>query len=203
MKEKSESCAGFGLPKMLLQADLFPAPIPQFNSRGKKAVKTYFGGLISLIMIYLFFLFAVVKFLHLVTRHNPQIVEYDETNAFDAADEYSPGENNSFMIAVGFQHYLTGEPLNDPRYVKWINTYQGQEGSSFVFEQANLMQPCTEEDFKKFYPPDKNAESAVEKLKREGVLFCLDEDLVKTQALRGMMNAGDNRYIDLISMPCH
>ena len=107
------------------------------------------------------------------------------------------------MIAVGFQHYLTGEPLNDPRYVKWINTYQGQEGSSFVFEQANLMKPCTEKDYEKFNPPDKQAQLIVEKLKNEGVLFCLDDDLLKTQAIRGMMNGGDNRYIDLIAMPCH
>ena len=42
------------------------------------------------------------------------------------------------------------------------------------------MQPCTSEDYKKFYPPDKNAQSAVEKLKKDGVLFCLDEDLLKT-----------------------
>ena len=102
MKDRSESCAGFGLPKMLLEADLFPAPIPQFNSRGEEAVKTYFGGLISLIIKYLFILFALVKFEHLMTRHNPQIVEYDETNALDATDEYNPGEDSSFMIAVGF-----------------------------------------------------------------------------------------------------
>ena len=65
------------------------------------------------------------------------------------------------------------------------------------------MQPCTSEDYKKFHPPDKNAQSAVEKLKKDGVLFCLDEDLLKTQPIRGMMNGGDNRYIDLISFPCH
>ena len=71
MKKRSESYAGLGLPKMLLDVDLFPAPIPQFNSKGENGVKTYFGGLISLIILYLFFLFAVVKFEQLITRHNP------------------------------------------------------------------------------------------------------------------------------------
>ena len=117
---------------MLIEADMFPAPIPQYNSKGKKAIKTYFGGLISLTMNYLFFLFAVVKFQQLITRHNPQIVEYEETNGFDATDEYNPGEDDSFMIAVGFVHFLTGEPLNDPRYVKWINLYYAFESGNFL-----------------------------------------------------------------------
>ena len=87
---------------MLLNVDFFPAPTPQFNSKGEKGVKTYFGGLISLIFLYTFFLFTVVKFEHLLTRHNPQIVEYEEPNGFDATDEYNPGEDKGFMIAVGF-----------------------------------------------------------------------------------------------------
>ena len=72
MKERrGERFAGFGLPRMLLKADMFPAPIPQFNSKGKDAIKTHFGGLISITINIVFFLFAAVKFDHLITRHNP------------------------------------------------------------------------------------------------------------------------------------
>lgn len=129
---------------MLLEADMFPAPLPHFNSRGKTAVKTYCGGLISLVINYLFFQFAAMKLKHLVTRHNPQIVEFEETNGFDGTEEYNPGEDESFMIAVGFTHYLTGEPLNDPRYVKWIHHHYGYESGVYVPYQAHMMHPCTE-----------------------------------------------------------
>ena len=47
---------------MLLQADQFPANLPGFNSRGKPAISTYFGGIVTIIFYYLFFIFAVVKF---------------------------------------------------------------------------------------------------------------------------------------------
>ena len=154
-------------------------------------------------MNYLFFLFTVVKFQHLVTRHNPQIVEYEETNAIEATDEFNPGEDDSFMIAVGFVHFVTGEALNDPRYVKWLDLYYAYESGSFVPKQANLMRPCSEDDYKKFHPPDKQAESTVAELKKAGVLFCLDSDLLKTQPLRGSIAGGDITQIDLMSTPCH
>ena len=83
-EQRSERFIGFILPKMLIEADMFPAQIPQFNIKGKDTIRTYCGGLISLIINYLFFLFAMIKFEHLITRHNPQIVMYDENNGFDA-----------------------------------------------------------------------------------------------------------------------
>ena len=180
MKERSESYAGLGLPKMLLDVDFFPAPTPQFNSKGEEAVRTYFGGLFSLLSLSLFFLFAVTKFGHLMTRHNPLIVEYEEAFALDATDEYNLGEDKDFMVAVGLVHYISGEPLNDPRYVKWIDLYYAVDDGVSGHKQANPLHPCTEEDYKKFNPPDKSAESAVEQLKKGGALFCLDEEILKT-----------------------
>ena len=90
-EQRSERFIGLSLPKMLIEADMFPAQIPQFNIKGKDTIRTYCGGLISLIINYLFFLFAMIKFQQLVTRHNPQIVEYEETNGLDASDEYNLG----------------------------------------------------------------------------------------------------------------
>ena len=46
--------------------------------------------------------------------------------------------------------------------------------------QTNSMHPCTKEDYKRFYPPDKNAASVVEKLKKDVAFYCLDIDLLKT-----------------------
>ena len=163
-EQKREDCAGFGLPKMLIEADSFPAPLPLFNSKGQEAIKTYFGGLVSLIINYLFFLFAVVKFQQLVTRHNPQIVEYLETFGFDGTDEYNPGEDENFMIAVGFVDHFTGEAFNDPRYLKWIDNFYAYESGVLAPKLADPLHICTEEDFQKFNPPDKQAAPIVEKL---------------------------------------
>lgn len=67
-----------------------------------------------------------------MTRHNPQILEYEVENAFDPTDEYVPSEDDSFMVAIGFVHFLTGEPLNDPRYVKWVNSYAEYIGGVYT-----------------------------------------------------------------------
>lgn len=53
---------GFGLPKMLLTMDMFPAALPEFNSQGKLSIRTFFGGFISVGFLYVMFLYAVVKF---------------------------------------------------------------------------------------------------------------------------------------------
>lgn len=62
------------------------------------------------------------------------------------------------MIALGFVHYLTNEPLNDPRYVKWINMYSAYGSDGFHPLMTHMLHPCTEEDYSRFYPPDKQAE---------------------------------------------
>ena len=67
-----------------------------------------------------------------MTRQNPQILEYEMTNAFVATDEFIPSKAEGFMVAVGFVHFLTGEPLNDPRYVKWVNSYAAYIGGVYT-----------------------------------------------------------------------
>ena len=107
------------------------------------------------------------------------------------------------MIAVGLVHFLTGETLNDPRYLKWINTYFSVEGGVYNSKQAHVMHPCTEEDYEKFFSPDMNAALTIEQLKKDGALFCLDVDHLKTQNIRGNMDVGDFTYVDLMVVPCH
>ena len=84
------------------------------------------------------------------------------TNAFVATDEFIPSKAEGFMVAVGFVHFLTGEPLNDPRYVKWVNSYAAYIGGVYTPLQAHNLQPCSEADFEKFYPPQDNIAAQVE-----------------------------------------
>ena len=60
MKEvRTKTSGGIGLPKMLLTLDLFPAKIPVFNSQGKSAIPTYFGGLVSLVLNFVWLIYTL------------------------------------------------------------------------------------------------------------------------------------------------
>jgi len=111
--------------------------------------------------------FAIIKLEQLATFHNPQV------NENTIADYYEPeetlelfGENSSteFMIAVAVESYFTKKSLIDSRYLKWA-AYIWKENSdeTSFFELA--MRPCSDEDFKKFYPVEKKSELRLNGLK--------------------------------------
>lgn len=55
------------------------------------------------------------------------------------------------MIAVGLVHFQTAEPLNDPRYVKWVESYVAYVGGVYTPLSTYNLHKCTEEDYEKFY----------------------------------------------------
>ena len=68
---------------MLLSVDIFGAPIPTFNLKGEQHVRTYCGSCVSLMIIYVTFLFAILKLQHLFSMHNPTVNTYVEREALD------------------------------------------------------------------------------------------------------------------------
>ena len=90
---------GFPMPKMLKKVDMFGAEIPEFNIRGDRSVKTNIGGCCSIIIICVSLLYAAHKFNHVITRHNPQVVSYEVTDAFGVDDRFKTSESD-FMLAV-------------------------------------------------------------------------------------------------------
>ena len=50
----------------LTKVDIFEEPVPTHNLSGKKGVGTIIGGLTSLAMFYIMFLFGLAKLLHLI-----------------------------------------------------------------------------------------------------------------------------------------
>lgn len=71
---------------MLLTLDMFKEPLPAFNIEGEGHIRTYCGGCVSLIIVYVLFLFAMLKLTHLMSRQNPQVNTYVEREAFDESD---------------------------------------------------------------------------------------------------------------------
>jgi len=110
------------MPKMLLTMDMFGAPLPTFNVRGEESVRTYTGGFVSIIIIYVAFLFASLKLQHLMSKHNPSVNIFKEEDAFDADDVWS-GDEQDFFMAFAVADFVTGELKNDPRFVKYNAEY--------------------------------------------------------------------------------
>ena len=84
------------MPKMLLTLDMFRQPLPAFNIEGEGHIRTYCGGCVSLIIIYVLVLFAVLKLQHLLSKHNPQVNTFVTRDHFEDSDIFKPGEDDNF-----------------------------------------------------------------------------------------------------------
>ena len=93
------STSGIGMPKMLLNMDMFGEPLPGFNIEGRREVRTYLGGFVSFVIIYILFMFSVLKLQHLLSKHNPVVNSFVERDAFDDSDIWNGEEEQDFMMA--------------------------------------------------------------------------------------------------------
>ena len=126
-----------------------------------------------MMLIYTTFLFALLKFKHMYEFKSPTINQFTQTLDEESAEAFYDTSKDSFMIAVGIDHFIDGIK-DDPRFVQWVATYQGVDDDGNSFEANYPMHRCTPEDFEKFYPPDHDSEIKIEKLKKAGGLFCID-----------------------------
>ena len=66
--------------------------------------------------------------------------------------------------------------MNDPRYVKWVDSYVAYEGGTYTPLNAYNLHQCTQQDYEKFYEPEKQASDQVTRLIAAGAFYCLDAD---------------------------
>ena len=67
MENRSLKSALTSIPgKLLSRVDMFGAPMPTLNVKGKTDVKTMIGGLMSVLILGLTFAFALLKFQHMM-----------------------------------------------------------------------------------------------------------------------------------------
>ena len=150
---RSKQAFQFDLPKMLLTLDMFSAPLPVFNLKGRESVRTYCGGCVSLVIMYVTFLFALLKLQHLLSKHNPTVNTFTEHAAFGESDVWTGEENNDFMMAFTVVDYESGEVRDDLSFVKWFaHLWIVVDGEASLVEIP--MNPCSDEDFAKFYEPN-------------------------------------------------
>ena len=72
----------------LLSLDMLGAEAPKFNIGGKDSVRTYTGGLVSLLILSATFLFAMLKWQKMLLRNNPEIVSFTDDIAISSDDYY-------------------------------------------------------------------------------------------------------------------
>ena len=189
----------FGLPKMLLTLDMFSEPLPGFNMRGQKSVRTHAGGCLSLLIMYVMFYFAMIKLQHLYQRHNPTVNDYIEWGAISEEELWKGSENSHFMMAWAVVDYVTGDVKDDPKFVKWYAEYIHSVNGTKTYTELK-MYDCTEEDFKKFYIPDVASEQRVKKFRKNGGFKCIDWSEI---TLAGTEFGSDFRTMDIMYLPCN
>ena len=81
---------------MFRSVDKFGKDVPAFNINGETKVNTVVGGIISTCILTLVFIYAGIKFDHLVNRENPNI------NKIDIEDYYSVEEVLN-LTEIGFR----------------------------------------------------------------------------------------------------
>ena len=94
--------------------DSFSSPLPQFNLAGKKSVKTYCGGLVTFLVFFITFVFAVTKLASLMQKKNPSINNYVRKDAFLNEENYSFTDEN-FMMAFTVESYWKKQGTHDDK----------------------------------------------------------------------------------------
>ena len=154
-----------------------------------------------MMLIYTTFLFAVLKFKHMYEFKSPTINQFTQTLDEEATEAFFDTSKDSFMIAVGIDHFLDGIK-DDPKFVQWVATYFRVDEDGNKFEDNYPMHRCSLEDFEKFYPPDHDTEIKIEKLKKNGGLYCIDLKEIKAE-LHGSWQTGTHyQALDFKAIPC-
>ena len=160
------------------------------------------GGVTSIGMLYVTFIFFIARCVVFIERHNPTVNTYQRKDAFANDDKLLLG-NDGFRLAFAVEHYFTQKSLQDPRYVKWFATLVvAIEGEQKEYELITY--PCKDEDFDKFYPIEERSKFRLNRMRtrEDNQLFCIDWESAAID-LYGMEATGNYAFIDIVILPCN
>ena len=184
--------------------DGFGAPLPMFNLGGKTIVKTASGGLMSFMIFVIFFVYGTLKFMHLVTKHNPQISEVMEFNFYDMYRRLDVTEQARFSIAFAVEGYIDGQLKNDPKYVKYMTRiFTKKDGVES--ETVIPFDFCTPEQLARFPEPAKDVQEKLDGIKDDPNrgLYCLDDEAMKGVEIYGDETNSEHSRIEVLLLPCN
>ena len=105
------------------------------------------------------------------------------------------------MMAFTMENYFSGQTLDDPRYVKWVATYEVVQDGKIDSKELPVYQ-CSDEDYAKFYPFDERSEPQLQKMRTEQDmhLYCIDWEGADIE-LYGF--TGNYALITIVAVPCN
>ena len=153
---------------------MFGRSLPTFNLKGDDMVKTYFGGLMTVCIVFVMIAYATIKFSHLIDKHNPNLAQYTEKNIYDLNDVINLNDIN-FRFAFTVEGYLDREMKADPAYVKYLVRIFGIK-DGIEYQEFIPYHRCTDDDWAQFYPPADSARDGWETIRDDPKrgFFCLD-----------------------------
>ena len=123
----------------------------------------------SLIITTLTIAFSVLKLEHLLHRRNAQVITHETPLELDERYEVA---NSEFMIAFALESWEVGVKY-DQRYIQWT-THIWKFVDGVKTSDYYPVHPCTDKEFARFYPVEKNSSIKVEKLQSAGQWMCFD-----------------------------
>ena len=202
--DKHVSSGRFSVLKdKMRQFDLFKQPIPQINLQGRQEVASWFGTLISIVIIALMCIYASLKFDLLIQRNNPNISKTEEIAALDESDVLNLGE-------AGLKFAFTAEnfdfeSMTDPRFVKFVVLLSTSSNGDYK-DTPVMYHTCTETELREIASPTGEAEVVIEDIiaTENRHLYCFDwkRDSDKLRVW-GNWETYSYQYISVLLVPCN
>ena len=186
----------------LKKVDIFDAAMPTFNLNGEKSVRTVCGGVITIVILCITFLFSSTKFEQMLRRQNPTVNNYLRKDEFAGDERLSLTESN-FMMAFTLEHFISGETLDDPRYLKWVAWVRFAKDGEIRSREVPVF-PCRDGDYAKLYPVDDRSLSRLRKMRNspDMQLYCIDWETAQIE-IYGLESGNDFAYLDISVVPCN
>ena len=85
--------------------DAFGKRLPSFNIKGKDSVNTIAGGVFSIALYIVLFMYSALKFTHLASKHNPNISTFYKVD--ELTGKYLNLNKHKFMFAITVESFLS------------------------------------------------------------------------------------------------
>ena len=103
------------------------------------------GGIISTCILTLVFIYAGIKFDHLVNRENPNINVVEIEDHYDIEEVLNLTEIG-FRLAWSVEGNLDKQNKNDSKYVKWLVRLLGKKDGEW-YQKIMPIHNCNEDDW--------------------------------------------------------
>ena len=134
--------------------------MPVFNIEGSSTLNTNTGGVLTVLILTITFVFSIVKFSHLISRQNPTVNTYMDREVFSPEDLFNVVDEE-FMVAFSLENYNTQDSRMDTNYIKFFVQFSNMTDGKRETTEVPL-HDCTDEDYARFYPVESRSAEQLE-----------------------------------------